>query len=1435
MRLRLTVAHGIDGPELGRGPRLHEVEVEAPCGSSAADLAEALAAHVDDLTADQLNVDGRPVPPETPVGCPPLIDGAAVALLAQLAPVRRPKAAVPALWLVVSHGPDAGHAHALAVGRHTVGRSAEADLSLGDPRLSRLHLEVVVEAEAIMVRDLHSTNGTQVDGTPLGSDARRVTMGSTITLGATELSVRDRAVLPAATTSRPDGTRAVNRRPRTPAAAAPRPIEVPTPPSPPRPARIPWVAILLPIPVAAVLAVLAGPTMIAFALLSPLIAGGTAATDRISGRKRYAEALAEYERRLGGARDSIDAACREEREQRRRSFPDPAEVLSIAAGPRGDLWQKRPGDDDALKVSVGTCTAQSAIELECGTGPHAVETPTLARVPCVVSLEAVRVLGVCGERETVMGAARALLGQLLVLHSPRDLRLVVITADPQGADDWSWLARTPHLRRPDGSTPSGSLACLYRDPEHARAAVRALTAEAECRARPGGRAGGPRAQPALLVVLDGAAALRSCPGTAALLEAGSDTGVCCLALDRSRARLPAEAGAVLDLADSAQPALDVTDGVRDDLAVDRVGDWWADRLSRSLAQLRDASFDEEAASVPGVVAFDDLVPEADEPEKIVELWHRWVAGVSAPVGRTSDGTFAIDLSRDGPHLLVGGTTGSGKSELLRTLVLSLAIHHPPDRLSMVLIDYKGGAAFRDCSRLPHTAGVVTDLDGHLADRALVSLHAEVARRERVLAGVGAPDYDALLATAPGIVLPRLVIVIDEFRMLVEELPAFVDGVVRLAALGRSLGIHVVLATQRPSGVVSADIKANVNLRIALRMRDRVDSDDVVGAPAAAELDPDQPGRAVARCGNGELVEFQTAHLSAPSLTTRPAGIRVRSADWETVTAPWPAPPPQGPMADGLTRSVEAVVAAANLTSATPAAPPWLPPLPASLDPCALPAPRTDWELPIGLADHPSRQAQESVVLDLATPGHWCLVGAVGSGRTTALRNIARGLASQRDATRLHLYAVSNGTLHELQDLPQCGAHVTFDDLPRLDRLAARLVEETARRRAGLAASGHPSMSAWWGADEATAPPPIVILLDDWDQLVSHPLGSGEDALVQQLVALLREGDGVGIKAVAAAGRSLLLGPSAGLFGRRLLFRPADPTDWLVAGLGPRHVPSHLPPGRALLVDGTEVQLAVPTDRPPRRVRLPGGCLPLRVDPLPTLVREDAGQPARPATGDILVGIGGDACEPQHLNEERDGHRWLVAGAAESGVSTTLLVLARALIRQGRAVAVVAAGRGPLEALRADPRLVLWSTPDDADALIAARRDHRDLAVIVDDAHQLDGTPSDAVLRELSAGVDNAAGLLVCGANSTMLSTLYRGVVVEVARHQTGILLGPRSATDGELLGRRLRTDAGAPPGRGYLVRRGIPTRLQVVLPDHASPPPVGTPVPEGPFETSTRV
>jgi S-DNA-T family DNA segregation ATPase FtsK/SpoIIIE len=182
------------------------------------------------------------------------------------------------------------------------------------------------------------------------------------------------------------------------------------------------------------------------------------------------------------------------------------------------------------------------------------------------------------------------------------------------------------------------------------------------------------------------------------------------------------------------------------------------------------------------------------------------------IGECYDGPFGIDLSKDGPHALIAGTTGAGKSELLQTMIASLACANRPDAMTFVLIDYKGGSAFKDCVHLPHVTGMVTDLNPHLTQRALASLSAELTRREKILAAAGAKDIKEYTERAgreprrqP---LPRLVIVIDEFASLVRDLPVFVTGLVGIAQRGRSLGIHLVLATQRPSGVVSADIRAN---------------------------------------------------------------------------------------------------------------------------------------------------------------------------------------------------------------------------------------------------------------------------------------------------------------------------------------------------------------------------------------------------------------------------------------------------------------------------------------------------------------------------------------------------------------------------------------------------------------------------------------------------
>ena len=170
----------------------------------------------------------------------------------------------------------------------------------------------------------------------------------------------------------------------------------------------------------------------------------------------------------------------------------------------------------------------------------------------------------------------------------------------------------------------------------------------------------------------------------------------------------------------------------------------------------------------------------------------------------------MDLRADGPHALIGGTTGAGKSELLQTLVASIAASHTPERVTFLLVDYKGGAAFKECVDLPHTVGMVTDLDGHLVDRVLVSLRAELRRRERVLHHHGAKDILELERRDPLNAPPALVLVVDEFATLAKELPGFVDGVVSIAQLGRSLGIHLILATQRPAGAINDNIRANTH-------------------------------------------------------------------------------------------------------------------------------------------------------------------------------------------------------------------------------------------------------------------------------------------------------------------------------------------------------------------------------------------------------------------------------------------------------------------------------------------------------------------------------------------------------------------------------------------------------------------------------------------------
>lgn len=369
-----------------------------------------------------------------------------------------------------------------------------------------------------------------------------------------------------------------------------------------------------------------------------------------------------------------------------------------------------------------------------------------------------------------------------------------------------------------------------------------------------------------------------------------------------------------------------------------VDEAWADDVARALAGRRGqgapgrggdprvlATAGRPALPAPPGAAGPDVVPLADllglatGGDLAAAVQQRWSGADGSPraplgVEVRADGShvpFVLDLVAHGPHGLVAGTTGAGKSELLQTLVCALALTCPPSQLAVVLVDYKGGASFGECADLPHVVGLVTDLEPGLAGRALAGLRAEIARRERLVRSSGSTTLDEHRARAAPDAepVPRMLVVVDEFRALSEDEPRFVPALLRLAAQGRSLGMHLVLATQRPGGAVTADMRANLGLRIALRVTDAAESSDVVDVPDARALPASCPGRAVVvTSGAGPRLVHAAYAAAPPGAGARTATAR-RCPPWtpsptlpghdvvgpapRAVTTPTPTPMPTG--------------------------------------------------------------------------------------------------------------------------------------------------------------------------------------------------------------------------------------------------------------------------------------------------------------------------------------------------------------------------------------------------------------------------------------------------------------------------------------------------------------------------------------------------------------
>lgn len=1442
LRLRLTAAER-DGPQ--------DVIVEFDQAATVADLGRAAAEYVgaggeSGLRSQRVGA----LAPGLGLFASNLRDGDVVVLGdAAETPSAEPSRGTPVVELAITGGLAAGRRIALGPGVHDLGRDPAADIVVEDPSLSRRHVTIEVAAGATTVTDAESRNGTAIDGCPLAAgEAHPVAATDHVEVGRNLIVLRPWQ----RDHQQPTGAVNFNRPPRMARPFDPPHIDVPAPPDKPRTPRLPLAASLAPLALGfALFLIMRTPSMLLFGLFSPLMAVSTFLSDRRGGRKEYATKLAAFDRRLDSLQGEIKALAAAELQALREAAPDAAELVARAEHHLPALWERRRADADFLTLRLGTADrpAGSKIELASGGEPEDRARPeamiagssTLAAAPVVTSLPDAVAIGLSGDQSAVNAVGRWLIAQAATLHSPQDVVLAAALSSER-ASGWSFLRWLPHVRTHASPLDHEQVAV---GAERAASLVQAVAAVAgQRRAEQRDRGAGSRPRRAhIVLVLDEAVA----PARAVvedLLAQPEPLDISLIWLGRDRRDLPGGCGTVVELADAPAamavgwPAKgrQIAGALPDGISVTV-----ADAIARGLAPVRDAGSAGAAADIPRAVSLLELLDLGDiAPAAVAGRWHaRAGNGIEAVIGHRGDGPLKLDLRADGPHALVAGTTGAGKSELLQTLVTALALTHPPQRLSFLFVDYKGGAAFKDCVRLPHAVGMVTDLDVHMTHRALTSLRAELLRREHILEAHGVKDLVELerrrLDAAPA----SLVIVIDEFAALKSEVPEFVDGVVDIARLGRSLGVHLVLATQRPAGIVTGDIKANTNLRFALRVSDPTESSDVIDDPVAARVARSLPGRGFVRTGHSEVTEFQSAYVGAssapaiagPRVVLRPFGHADGSAS--------AAREPRGVDAPtDLERAVEAITVAAEQAGGPLPQPPWLPPLPEilSLDDLGADASAGDCAiLPLGVVDDPARQHQYVLRIDLQRDGHLLVYGTSGAGKTTLLRSIAVSLAGRASPDELHLYGLdcSGRGLVAIEALPHCGGVILGDDEERVRRLFTLLRRTIDARSEMFSARGVSSLGEYARVvQDGAAPPRIVVLMDSYAGFTAAFERVDFGAQVDALARIVSDGRAAGVHLVATADRRGAV-PSAvaSLIPRKLVLRQADADEYGALGLNRRATQgATLPPGRGFDESSLEIQTPIVGDDPSgERVaaaiaaharalqeRYAGSRAPALLS-MPSHHASSAlplaGDPARPYLGIDEIDLAPVAVDVS------DGH-FLVAGPYRSGRTTALATIVESAARAapGLQLHLLAPRRSTLveregwtsiargheacaESAAALLRVMEQRSPDEPQA---------PLFIVIDDAGELAESPAEPELESLARhGRD--VNVRVVAACENGAARGYSTWIHELRKDGNGLLLCPDLDLDGDLLGVRLprRKQRSVTPGRGYLVGGGRVTLVQV--------------------------
>lgn len=951
-------------------------------------------------------------------------------------------------------------------------------------------------------------------------------------------------------------------------------------------------------------------------------------------RERYLD-------RLATTHEDATALDQQIRQQAYRTHPAPNALPQWAISPER-RWERRRSHTDFLLLRIGTADlAMPSAALPTVGMPQEADPLLMAEMrslvrahevqpdlPTTINLDCAGEVSVVGPPEATRHVARILLSQAAVHHAPEDLHLALVFPE-QDAHTWDCLSRLPHLRMNgvfDGPVSRRRMAPTQPELEQLlREEIHEASRQAARLNRTGGRKARPTG-PRLLAVIEqeGPASPLTIPDNA-LDPAAIGASVLYLVKDRLHEpsdpslRLTVQNDGTLLIEDlrpaSAGPGLPEQIPAPVTCRPDDLGPALAEGISRALAPYSLGAAaerqdqDETTTTLAELLGVDD--PRAIDPRT---SWSPRSPRdfLRVPIGSDDAGsTILLDLKESaqlgvGPHGLCVGATGSGKSELLRTLVAALASTHGPEDLSMILIDYKGGAAFAPFAPLPHVVGLMDNLadDAGLVERARESLAGEVTRRQRQLRDAGAsPDiahYRRLRAEHPEMApMPHLFVIIDEFAELLTASPDLVDLLLTIGRIGRSIGVHLLLSSQRIEAGKLRGLDTYLSYRICLRTFTEAESSTVIGVGDAFHL-PAVPGYGYLKVDTSIFTRFRSGFVSGPidTIDEQPApdeieertplllptynGLETESS----VTVEEDVPEGH------TTRTTVVDTVVSQLAQAAPVSSPvWLDPLPSRLTLSrlhgtslrrgrnAVPVPPVPGvSVPIGIVDDPAQQRQDPWLLDLTLGGgHVSITGAPQSGRTSFLWTLATSASLCLPPSRLAFYGIdaTGGGLSRLSGLPNVGGIATRGDRERMRRVVEEIVTMLDTREQVFSRHRIDSLDVLRSRHAAGQIPELasadVVLLIDGLGLLRSDFEELEDSLDD----ILRRGSGLGIHAVMTLSRSNELRMAQQpLVGTRLELRLNDPADSLIARKLSKTLRADVP-GRVLTPDELFAHTALP--------------------------------------------------------------------------------------------------------------------------------------------------------------------------------------------------------------------------------------------------------------------